>query len=433
MSLRAGAPLLAWSILFISPVGCGGNADDFPIPEAGPPEGDPDGGAGTGGSNPTGVDAAGEEEDAPPSACPVIRPLRVSDAPGVSREPAILWNGTNYLVVWADERNGGSDIFGTLLSRDGQRVAGMSEQVLVDTAQSATSPEIVKLPPPAEGYLLVYENCEMPTATDCAQGSVGAVVLGADGKPTGAPITISPAVAVQRRPYLATGHGNVYVAYRDRTAATATEMARTVARVTRLDSSGMPVEPMITLDEASDGLYPHVAVSPDRVAVVYRRDKPEAQIALALFNPALTLERELVVRPGFDAEATNPVVQWNDSRWVVAWEDEREGEAAIFATVATADGSTVQPPQRAYDENGNWPTIASGGMMTSLIGFYGYPGRRVFLARLQASGMLKPGQVVIDHGSFPAVTYNEAADEYAVVYQSDDVDEIMFARFKCAD
>src|SRR5688572_8750528 len=45
--------------------------------------------------------------------------------------------------------------------------------------------------------------------------------------------------------------------------------AQTVARVTRLDHTGAPVEPMVTLDEASNGNYPHVAVSPDRVAVVF--------------------------------------------------------------------------------------------------------------------------------------------------------------------
>ena len=73
--------------------------------------------------------------------------------------------------------------------------------------------------------------------------------------------------------------------------------------------------------------------------------------------------------------------------------------------------------------------------MTSLIGFYGYPGRRIFLARLEASGRLKPGQVVIDDpiSAFPAVAYNDQADEYAVVYQNERLDEVMFVRFKCAD
>ena len=103
------------------------------------------------------------------------------------------------------------------------------------------------------------------------------------------------------------------------------------------------VEPVVTFDNTSDGHYPHVAVSPDRVALVYQRNKPLPEIVLALLDPQLTLQREVVVRPGFDAPATNPVVQWNFQRWVLAWEDAREGdEEGIYATVATGDGSQVE-------------------------------------------------------------------------------------------
>ena len=434
MSLRAGA-LLLWVAWFLAgSTACGGNADQIPIPEAGPGEEEVDAAAVDGDPE----EEAKEEEDAPPappSACPVISPVRVTDSPGASGQPAIHWNGTNYLVAWADERSGSSDVYATWLTPEGRRVDGFADLLIADTAQQATSPEIVPLPND-QGFLVVYESCNATSEMSCTLGSVESVVLGADGRPKGQPpVTISPTAAEQRRPYVAIGHGNVYVTFRDRIPAVGTTPARTVARLGKLDATGALMEPVRTFDEASDGHYPHVAVSPDRVALVYKRNKPQVEIVLALLDPALTLQKELVVRPGFDADATNPVVQWNVQRWVLAWEDEREdGEAAIFATVATADGSQVEPPQRAYDENGNWPSIASGGLMTSLIGFYGFPGRRIFLARMEASGVLKPGQVVIDDvGSFPAVAYNDKVDEYAVVYQQDRIDEIVFARFKCAD
>ena len=128
------------------------------------------------------------------------------------------------------------------------------------------------------------------------------------------------------------------------------------------------------------------------MALIYQRNKPMAEIVLALLDPQLTLQTEVVVRTGFAEDATNPVVQWNVQRWVLAWEDEREARPAIYATVATADGTQVETPQRAYDENGNWPAIASGGLMTSLIGFYGFPGQRIFLARMQANGSSSRGR-----------------------------------------
>jgi hypothetical protein len=437
MSLRAGALLLSGIVLFAWVEGCGGNADQIPIPDGGTggeggEGGEPDAGTNLDADDP---DPDAEPEDAPPSACPVFTPQRVTNAAGASGQPAIHWNGTNYLVVWADERGGGSDIYATWLTPTGMPMAGFGDVRIADTAQQATSPEIVPLPG-GQGYLVVFENCNGTTTATCTAGSVESVVLGTDGRPNGqAPVVVSPMAAEQRRPYLAVGHGQIYVTYRDRVAASGATPARTVARLARLDSTGAQIAPVVTFDETSDGHYPHVAVSPDRVALVYQRNKPDPEIVMALLDPQLTLQREVVVRPSFDAGATNPVVQWNVQRWVLAWEDEREdGLAGIYATVATGDGSQVDPPQRAYEENGNWPAIASGGLMTSLIGFYGFPGQRIFLARVQATGMLKPGQVVIDDvGRFPAVVYNDSADEYAVVYQNERINEVMFVRFKCAD
>jgi hypothetical protein len=433
MSLRAGA-LLLWGVLFLlgSTAACGGNADQFPIPEAGPGE-DVDAGA-----DPEDPDGGEGEEDAepppPPSACPVFTPVRVTSAPEHSGQPAIHWNGTNYLVAWADERTGDSEIYATWLTPEGRRMDGFGDVLIADTAQQATSPEIVPLPGD-QGYLVVYESCDADSEMGCTAGTVESVLLGADGRPTGAPaVTISAMAATQRRPYVAAGHGQIYVTYRDRVPASESSPARTVARLVRLDATGAPVDPVLTFDSTGDGHYPHVAVSPDRVALVYQRHKPKAEIVLALLDPQLSLDKEVVVRPGLDEDATNPVVQWNVQRWVLAWEDERDGEAAIYATVATGDGTEVDEPQRAYDDNGNWPAIASGRLETSLIGFYGFPGKRIFLARVEATGRLKPGQVVIDDvGRFPAVVYNDKADEYAVVYQNERLDEVMFVRFKCAD
>ena len=144
-----------------------------------------------------------------------------------------------------------------------------------------------------------------------------------------------------------------------------------------------------------------------------------------------------MVRTGMASDATNPVVQWNTSRWVVAWEDERAGRGRHLRHRRSIPQGNAQHAQQAYDENGNWPTIASGGLMTSLIGFYGYPGQRVFLARVEADGSLKPGQVVLDTGKFPAVAYNDrAASRWANTPSSTrtrSCKEIMFARFECTD
>lgn len=389
---------------------CGGNAGDD---------------LGTGGSGGSGVN----EPPPPPTACPVIPALRLTNAPGVSLQPAIVWTGSGYFVAWGDARSGGMDIYGVMLAPDGSRSG--EDVLLANTAGLATSPEIAPLA--AGGFMVVFEDCDGSAAT--ANCSVQSVRIGADGVPAGEPVIVSPPVAVQRRPYLASGHGQTYVTFRDIADVGGTQ--KTLARITTLDATGSAAGPGVMVKLEANGQYPHVAVGPNQVALVYKRDNPTAEIVLALFDPGLTFQEEIVVRGAMSSDATNPVVQWNTSRWVVAWEDQRTGEAAIFATVVDQQGNAM-PAQQAYDENGNWPTIASGSLETSLIGFYGYPGERVLLSRVEADGRLKPGQVVLDKGKFPAVAYNgqggvRKLGEYAVVYENIGLGEIMFARFECQD
>jgi hypothetical protein len=346
----------------------------------------------------------------------------LTNATGASLQPSIVWTGSGYFVTWGDARGGAMDIYGAMLGPDGARAG--QDVLLADTAGQASSPEIAAVD---GGFVVVFEDCDGAAAT--ANCAVMSVRVGADGNPQGGPVMVAPPVPVQRRPYVANGHGQTYVTFRDQVE------GRTMARLTTLDAGGAAAGPGVVVHMPSNGQYPHVAIGPSQVALVYQRQNPAAEIVLALFDPALTLQQEIVVRPAMTGDATNPVVQWNTSRWVVAWEDERTGEATIFATVVDQQGN-AQPAQQAYDENGNWPTIASGGHSTSLIGFYGYPGQHIFLARVAADGRLQPGQVVLDTGKFPAVAWNDQGGanktgEFAVVYENTELQEIMFARFEC--
>ena len=121
-------------------------------------------------------------------------PVRVTDAPQHSGQPAVLWTGSGYLVVWADERSGGSDIFGTMLTPQGARMDGYGTDILIaDTSRRATSPEIAPLPTAGQGYLVVFETCDGASRDACTMGAVETVVLGPDGRPTAqAPTVISP-------------------------------------------------------------------------------------------------------------------------------------------------------------------------------------------------------------------------------------------------
>jgi hypothetical protein len=421
------APLALAMASALVAVTCGGNGGDDPS-EGVAGVGGSVGGAGGTGAGGTGVGGSaggstGGGSSGPnlQSVCPVVPATRLTNAMGASGQPSILWTGSGYFVTWGDARGGGMDIYGAMLGPDGSRTGSMQDVLLANTTGQAISPEIAAMD---GGFVVVFEDCDGATGTgNCG---VSSVRVGADGNPVGEPVVVSPPVPVQRRPYVATGLGQTYVTFRD------IVDGKTMARLTTL-AGGAASGPGVVVHQPSNGQYPHVAIGPNQVALVYQRDNPSAEIVLALFDSGLNLQQEVVVRTGMASPATNPVVQWNTSRWVTAWEDERSGEATIFAAVVDPQGNAL-PAQQAYDENGNWPTIASGGAMTSLIGFYGYPGQHVLLARVEADGRLKPGQVVLDTGKFPAVTHNDTQQgEYAVVYENTELQEIMFARFKCAD
>lgn len=439
------------------PIACGSNAGEEPMPGTGgaPAEGGAGGGGnatgggggtlpGTGGSEPSPPDAA--EPEVQPSVCMTYPILPLTGPNEDGAQPAIVWNGSNYIVVYSGGPVGTGATRGKILSAvlDATGARTVAQDTLVaDTQQLATSPELVAAPVAAGAephYAVVYEECHGASTTGCAMGAaVLSTQITAAGAPKGPPVTIAPpALKVQRRPYVASAHNNVYVAYRD-VVPTDLKPDRVAARLIRLDDAGGKVGDGVVLDQMSDGHYPHVAVNDTNVALTYQRNKASSEIVLAIFDPALTLQKEVIVRGGITGDATNPVVQWNTNRWVIAWEDERNDEARIYATVVDGDGrigpagcmGTDCEPDLAYENNGNWPAIASGGAMTSLIGFYGYPGRRVFLARLEASGKLKPGQVVLGVGKFPSVAYNAKDDEYAVVYEDEANHRVVFGRFKC--
>jgi hypothetical protein len=402
--------------------GCSDDDSDNPQP------GITDGAAGTGGI--VGGFGGSGGVVAIPDKCEVVRRARLTSAEGASGDASVLWTGNSYLVLWSDARAGAgnADIFMAMLDGNGGRVGNAPDALVVDTPERAISPEVTRL---SDGrFVLAWEGCFGATAGMCEGGSsVNTMVLGSNGMPAGGATAIVGPAAVQRRPYVVTAFGAPHLAFRDLDAS-----GKPVARVVRLDGSTATAT-AVTLGGGAESAFPHLDFARDRLAVVYRRAGMGPEIVLALLGQGLAVERELVVRSGLPEEATNPVVSWNGAAWTVAWEDERGGEAQIFASAAVADASQASTGQALFDGNGNWPTVASNGR-GSLVGFYGFPkGAQVLVTRLDTGGNPAEDTLQVsggsDHGKFPALTYNDKADEYGMVWQDDGSGEVFFGRVKC--
>jgi hypothetical protein len=408
-------------------VGCAGGGDDD----------DTGGGYTDQGTNPgTGGDNGGPNEIVQPGAsgggsgggCRVNERVRVSNAEGMSRQPAIAWTGNAYLVVWSDDRAGAGagDLYAATLTPDGGRVGSSSDVLIADVPQHATSPELASLP--GGDHVVVFETCHQFDGQGCAGGSGVGTVLVANGQPAGSASAIASAAPVQRRPYVVSTGKGAYVTYRD------LDGGRTVIRVARLGAGGQLDGAPVLLGNGAEGHYPHLAAGRDRLGVVYSRGGGSPEIVLAVLNESLSLQKEVVVRTGFTQDATNPVVAWNGSGFALAWEDERGGESQIYTAVAAGDGGRAEPPQRLFDGNGNWPAIASNGKHT-LVAFYGFPsGAQVLVARLDGAGRRVGPILQVSENSgqakFGALAAGDEGD-FGVVWQDDSVEDVFFARIGC--
>jgi hypothetical protein len=416
----------AWvSMILAAALGCSSSSDP---PAPGP------GATGGSGSNPGSTGGSGG--GSPPgnggdtgtvAACTVLESTTVTNAPGASTRPAIAWTGSAYLLVWADQRDGGSDLFMTTLDMHGGRAGGAADVKIAHMATPLGGPELARL---SDGhFMVVFETCASPACDDTAMG-VGAVVLGPDGQPSGAPLELVGQAAVQRRPYVVAAFGGAYATFRDLDGATI------VPRVLPLGTTGAASGAPVTMGGGAEGLYPHLAAGGDRLALVYRKSSGTPDIVLALLDQSLAVKSELPVRTGIAADATNPVAAWNGGGWTVAWEDQSQGpDPFIMGTAATPDNASAFPPATVSEGNGNWPAIASNGRNT-FVAYYGFAGgAQIMLARLDNAGRRAGDVLQVSaepaHGKYPTITHNEVDDELGVAWQDEGSGEIGFARVKC--
>jgi hypothetical protein len=233
---------------------------------------------------------------------------------------------------------------------------------------------------------------------------------------------------VQRRPYLVSALGGAYVTFR------AVVNQVTVARVVHFAGTGALAPETATLGSDSAGLYPNIAAGNGELAVIYSHGTASTEIVLTRLTEALVPVRSLTLRTG-TKEATNPVVQWNGSGWVTAWEDTATGDVWVQTALVNADASSVGPMLPLQNGNSNWPELASNGNDT-VVAFYGFPDTaQIMLAHLDKAGQ-RLGSVIqvsgtTGHGRFPSVAYSSQSGDFGVVWPDEASGEIVYAEVDC--
>ncbi len=355
---------------------------------------------------------------------------------GASVSPALLWNGTNYAIVWGDARADAPGIY--LAKLDANGLPGSAPAVLVGAGTKfVKNSEIAAL---GTGYLVVWEECEQVNGVDpnrCDLWGVRGRVLDAAFVPPNANATIQVSVGrpVERRPYVLSALGKTFVTYRE--VNTDETPIREFVTLFAVDANGarLSVPDPRTFEVAQKNVqFPYLAANGTNLALAYTSGGKD--VSLALLNADLSLIRTLPIRTS-PTGAANVQVAWAGNQWLTTWEDGPEDGERVWVASAAADATTVLMSYQVFNGASNWPSIGhSGG--SSLVVFYGFPnGAQVLGQRLTASATLAGEPFAISpigtqKGRFPALVYNEARMEYGLVYaDSTNISKVIFVRLPC--
>jgi len=311
-------------------------------------------------------------------------------APGNQTDPAIAFDGTNFLVVWEDCRRGSySDICGTRVTPQGT-LLDPSGFVISQAPYDQRYPALAFN---GTNFLVVWDDYRRGHAFDiyAARVTPGGTVLDPAG------ILITQANNGQRYPDVASDGANFLVVWEDdRAGRDSTDIygARVTPEGALLDPDG------IAIAQAPNGQwYPALGFGGTNFFVVWHdcRDSGTAYIYATLVTPQgivvvpdgfrISLAPGLQVLPALGFDGTNFLVTWLDIQGSFP------PSLSIYGTRVTSGGTVLDPDGFAISGAGGAPAV-------------GFDGAN-FLVVWQAAGMLNsdicgarvtPGGTVLDPG-----------------------------------
>jgi hypothetical protein len=137
--------------------------------------------------------------------------IPISTAANNQAGAAVAFDGTNYLVVWGDTRSGASDVFGTRVSPAGSVLGSAATGFAVSTAANLQFDVAVAFD--GTNYLAAWTDSRSGSGNDIYGTRISPAASVLDGVTTGIPISTAP--KDQNAPSVGV-NGAFLVAYRDR-------------------------------------------------------------------------------------------------------------------------------------------------------------------------------------------------------------------------
>ncbi|QSQ27043.1 hypothetical protein JY651_19925 [Pyxidicoccus parkwayensis] len=281
--------------------------------------------------------------------------LAIAQAAQTQTAPSVASNGTDYLVVWEDSRNGNTDIFGARVSSSGAVLDASGLAVSTD-ARTQLVPAVASN---GTDYLVVWQDARNETAGDI----FGARVTSAGAVMETSGFAISTAARAQGTPAVASNGTDYLVVWQDARSETSGDIygARVTSAGTVVDGSGLAISTY-----AAGQTYPSVAFNGTDFYVAWK----DARSSRDIYGTRVTTAGEVLDGSGVVlSTAANgqwtPEVASNGTGYLVVWVGHRpsDGSAAIFGVRVSAAGDVldvsgleISPPGLAL-----YPSVASNG------------------------------------------------------------------------
>ncbi len=293
--------------------------------------------------------------------------LVTTTATGDQTEPAISWNGTNYLVVWTEQGATSSDVKGMRLTTALARVdAGPLNLCVLDLDQH--SPAVAWS---GTNWLVAWVDyrsavapnyyCDIRGARVTAAGAITAVsaIAGADNN--------------QFAPSVASCGGNFLVAWEDyRSGSAVVYCSRVTSTGTIQDGAGVQVP-----WTAYNNIQPKVASDGTNYFIVWSDKRAgwsnDNIYGVRMSTAAARLDPADILVCGATKGQVAPSAFWNGTNYLVAWQDYRNSTTAgydIYLNQVSAAGAVVDPADRLISggphSEVNPAILATGGQGLAL-------------------------------------------------------------------
>jgi hypothetical protein len=282
--------------------------------------------------------------------------IAISNATESQEFPKIAFDGTNYFVVWRDERSDYWDIYGARVNQSGVVLEpagiGISTGLYLEWNPSVSFD--------GTNYLVVWEDRRsLPSDIYGSRVSQDGIVLDTNG------IAISTAENTQEFPSVTFAGENYFIVWED----SRNGYNKEDIYGARIDQSGIVLDSNGIL--ISNSVYseysPSVAFDGTNYLTVWedRRIRDTSNIyGTRVSQSGVTLDPNCIAISIATGEQSTPAVAFDSTNYLVVWEDRRTGYSDIY-------GARVTPTGFVLDPEGIGVSTAEGGQGSPSIAFDG--------------------------------------------------------------